>query len=55
VTVAVHWALHEERRPGDLHRRLIRVIAELPDVAGAFLVRAVHDGTRGWQRITEPR
>jgi hypothetical protein len=55
VTVAGHRALYEERRPGDLHRRLIRVIAELSDVAGAFLVRAEHDGTRGWQWITEPR
>ena len=31
----------------------IRVIAELSDAAGTFLVRAVHDETRGWQWVTE--
>jgi hypothetical protein len=53
VTVA-HRAHREERRPDDFHRQLIRVIAELSDAAGAFLVRAVHDETRGWQWVTEP-
>lgn len=54
VTVVAHRAHHEEHRPGDLHRQLLRVIAELSDAAGAFLVRAVHDETRGWQWVTEP-
>jgi len=54
VTVVAHRAHHEECRPDDLHRQLIRVIAELSDAAGAFLVRAVHDETRGWQWVTEP-
>ena len=54
VTVVSHRAHHEEHRPGDLHRQLIRVIAELSDAAGAFLVRAVHDQTSGWQWVTEP-
>ena len=54
VTVVAHRAHHEEQRPGDLHRQLLRVIAELSDAAGAFLVRAVHDETRGWQWVTEP-
>ena len=45
VTVVAHRAHHEERRPDDFHRQLIRVIAELSDAAGAFLVRAVHDET----------
>jgi hypothetical protein len=54
VTVVAHRAHHEERRPGEFHRRLIRVIVELSDAAGAFLVRAVHDETRGWQWVTEP-
>ena len=35
-------------------RQLIRVIAELSDAAGAFLVRAVHHETRGWQWVSEP-
>jgi hypothetical protein len=38
----------------DFHRQLIRVIAELSDAAGAFLVRAAHDETRGWQWVSEP-
>ena len=54
VTVVAHRAHHEEHRPGDLHRQLVRVITELSDAAGASLVRAVHDETRGWQWVTEP-
>ncbi|HJZ29198.1 MAG TPA: hypothetical protein VJ370_23195 [Streptosporangiaceae bacterium] len=54
VTVVAHRAHQEERRPDDFHRQLIRVIAELSDAAGAFLTRAVHDETRGWQWISEP-
>jgi hypothetical protein len=54
VTVVAHRAHHEQRRPDDFHRQLIRVIAELSDAAGAFLVRAVHDEARGWQWVTEP-
>jgi len=51
VTVVAHRAHHEEHRPGDLHRQLVRVITGLSDAAGAFLV---HDETRGWQWVTEP-
>ena len=54
VTLVAHRAHHEKHRPGDLHRQLIRVLAELPDAPGAFLVQAVHDQTRGWQWVTEP-
>jgi hypothetical protein len=54
VTLVAHRAHHEEHRPGDLHRQLIRVLAELSDAAGPFLVRAIHDETRGWQWVTEP-
>jgi hypothetical protein len=54
VTVVAHRADREERRPDEFHRQLIRVFAELSDAAGAFLVRAVHDETRGWQWVTEP-
>jgi hypothetical protein len=54
VTIAGHRTHQEEHRPGDFHRQLIRVIAELPDLAGAFLVRAVHHDTRGWQWVSEP-
>lgn len=54
VTIAGHRAHQEEHRPDDFHRQLIRVIAELSDAAGAFLVRAVHHETRGWQWGSEP-
>jgi hypothetical protein len=54
VTIAGHRTHHEEHRPDDFHRQLIRVIAELSDAAGAFLVRSVHDETRGWQWVTGP-
>ena len=54
VTIAGHRTRHEEHRPDDFHRQLIRVIAELSDAAGAFLVRAVHDEALGWQWASEP-
>jgi hypothetical protein len=54
VTLVAHRAHHEEHRPGDLHRQLVRVLAELSDAAGPFLVRAARDETRGWQWVTEP-
>jgi hypothetical protein len=40
--------------PGaDFHRELIRIIAQLSDGSGAFLVRPVHDEAHGWQWVTE--
>ena len=54
VTLAGHRAHHEEHRPEGFHRLLIRAIAELPDGPGAFLLRAAHDETRGWQWVSEP-
>ena len=54
VTIAGHRAHHEEHRPDDFHRQLARVVAKLSDAAGAFLVRAVHDETRGWHWVSEP-
>jgi hypothetical protein len=53
MTIVAHRANHEERRPDDFHRQLVCVIAGLSDAAGTFLVRAVHDETRGWQWVTE--
>jgi len=53
VTVAGHRVHRDDHRPGDFHRQLIRVVAELSDAAGAFLVRAVHDETRGWYWVSE--
>jgi hypothetical protein len=54
VTIAGHRTHHEGDRPDDFHRQLIRVIAELSDAAGAFMVRAVYHETRGWQWVSEP-
>jgi hypothetical protein len=54
VTIVGHRAHHDEHRPDEFHRQLIRIVAELSDAAGAFLVRAVHDETRGWQWVAEP-
>jgi hypothetical protein len=53
VTVAGHRGHHEDHRPDDFHRQLIRFIAELSDAAGAFLVRAKYDETLGWAWISE--
>jgi len=53
MTVAGHEAHRDEHRPGDFHRQLIRVIAELSDATGAFLVHAVRDETRGWHWASE--
>jgi hypothetical protein len=53
VTVAGHRAHREEHRPDDFHRQLVRILAELSDGAGAYLVRAVHDETRGWLWVSE--
>jgi hypothetical protein len=49
---------HSDRQPGahppeDFHRQLIRIIAQLSDASGAFLVRPVHDEVHGWQWLTE--
>jgi len=53
VTVCGHRGQGDEQRPDDFHRQLIRVIAELSDAAGAFLVRAVHDERQGWRWVSE--
>jgi hypothetical protein len=53
VTLAGHRAHHEEHRPDDFHRQLIRVVAELSDGGGAFLVRAEVHETAGWRWISE--
>ncbi len=54
VTIAGHRTHHEEHRPDDFHRQLVRVVAELSDAAGSFLVRAAYHETRGWQWVSEP-
>ena|SRR6266568_1598332 len=45
---------HDEHRPGDFHRELLRVVAQLSDSSGAHLVRPVHEESRGWVWRSEP-
>jgi hypothetical protein len=54
VTLVEHRAHHNEQQPGDLHRQLIRMVAELSDSSGGHLVRAVHAESGGWQWVSEP-
>ncbi|HEY5989081.1 MAG TPA: hypothetical protein VIV12_22280 [Streptosporangiaceae bacterium] len=54
LTLVAHRTHHDEHRPGEFHRQLIRIVAQLSDAAGAFLVRPVHDESRGWQWVSEP-
>ncbi len=54
VTLVTHSPHHEPPTPDDFHRQLIRVVAELSDAAGAFMVRPVRDEHRGWRWVAEP-
>src|SRR5260370_36489169 len=54
VTLVAHRAHTDEHRPRDLHRELLRVLAQLGDSSGAHIVRPVHDKTRGWEWVNEP-
>lgn len=54
VTLVAHRPHLDEGKPGDLHRRLLRVVAQMGDSSGAHVVRPVHDQSEGWEWITEP-
>jgi hypothetical protein len=54
VTLVAHRGRRDEARPGDLHRQLLRLVAQLGDSSGAHIVRPVHDDARGWEWISEP-
>ena len=53
VTLVAHRTHRDEHRPGDLHRQLLRVLAQLGDSSDAHIVRPVHDQTRGWEWVAE--
>jgi hypothetical protein len=53
VTLVRGRTRHDEHRPGDFHRELLRVVAQLAGSPGAHLVRAVHDESRGWMWVSE--
>jgi hypothetical protein len=50
VAVASHEGKHT---PGDFHRQLVRVVAQLSDAAQATVVSPVWDD-HGWRWATEP-
>lgn len=54
VTLVTHRTHRDEDRPGDLHRQLLRVVAQLSDPSAASIVRPVRDESRGWRWVTEP-
>jgi hypothetical protein len=54
ITLVAHRTHHDEHRPRDLHRQLLRVAAELADSSGAHILRPVHDERHGWQWVSEP-
>jgi hypothetical protein len=53
VTLVENRTHHDEHRPEQFHRELIRVIAQLSDASGAHVVRPVHHETRGWEWVSE--
>jgi hypothetical protein len=54
VTLIVPESSDGPRTPGDFHRQLIRIIAELSHAPEAIVVRPACDEQHGWQWITEP-
>jgi hypothetical protein len=54
VTLVTHRSHRDEDRPGDLHRQLLRVMAQLGDPSVASIVRPVRDESRGWRWVSEP-
>jgi hypothetical protein len=53
VTLVAHRTHHDEHRPGDLHRQLLRLLAQLSDSSVAHIVRPVHKES-GWVWVSEP-
>jgi hypothetical protein len=54
VTLVAHRTHRDEHGPGDLHRQLLRVVAELGDSSVAHIVRPEHDESLGWAWVREP-
>jgi hypothetical protein len=54
VTLVAHRTHLEEDKPGDLHRQLLRVMAQVGDSSGAHVVRPVRDPSHGWEWVSEP-
>lgn len=54
VTLVAKRTHLDEDKPDDLHRQLLRVVAQMGDASGAHVVRPVHDQSRGWEWVSEP-
>jgi hypothetical protein len=54
VTLADSGRQRGEHPAADFHRQLLRIIRQLSDGSGSYLVRPVHDEADGWQWVTEP-
>jgi hypothetical protein len=54
VILADHGRRRGKHPAEDFHRQLIRIIAQLSDASGAFLVKPVHDEAGGWQWVIQP-
>ena len=54
VTLVAHRTHLDENKPGDLHRQLVRAMAQMSDSSGAHIVRPVRDQSHGWQWVSEP-
>jgi hypothetical protein len=54
ITLADPGREHGTHPADDFHRQLIRIIAQLSDASGAFLVRPEHDEKGDWHWVTEP-
>ena len=54
VTLVGHRTNRDEHKPDDLHRQMLRMVAQLSDSASASVVLPVHDEARGWAWASEP-
>ena len=54
VTLVVSGTQIGPHIPEGFHRELIRILAELSDAAGAFIIRPIFDQPHGWRWINEP-
>lgn len=54
VTLVVSDTRDGPHLPDGFHRELIRILAELSDAAGAFIVRPTFDERHGWRWVNEP-
>ena len=53
VTIVLDHSEDHSHTPGDFHRQLLKVVAELSDAAEPAIVRPVHDAAHGWRWSAE--